>query len=87
MNQWLAGLALVKEDLTERALSAEDLFLASCITPDTAPTMRRLAKLAPKTLAVMHGSSFEGDGAASLRNLAKGYEQRLQAKLRSTSIV
>ncbi len=33
-------------------------------------TLRRLAELSPRTLAVMHGSSFRGDGGAALRGLA-----------------
>ena len=41
------------------------------------PTLHRLADLAPTTLALMHGSSFAGDGAAQLRSLADSYEERL----------
>jgi flavorubredoxin len=33
-------------------------------------TLARLAGLAPRTLAVMHGSSYRGDGGAALRGLA-----------------
>jgi flavorubredoxin len=33
-------------------------------------TLVRLAALAPRTLAMMHGSSFRGDGGAALRGLA-----------------
>ena len=36
-------------------------------------TVERLAALEPTTLAVMHGSSFHGDGATQLRALASGY--------------
>src|SRR5918993_847842 len=32
-----------------------------------------LADLEPRTLAVMHGSSFEGDGGAALRELARAW--------------
>lgn len=42
-------------------------------TPYTAETDRqfdRLAALAPRTLAVMHGASFAGDGARALREMA-----------------
>jgi flavorubredoxin len=39
-------------------------------TPYTDATLQRLAALAPGTLAVMHGSSFRGDGAGALRDLA-----------------
>src|SRR5262245_3631274 len=39
-------------------------------TPYTDATMQRLAGLKPQTLAIMHGSSFSGDGGRSLRELA-----------------
>ena len=42
----------------------------------TATTIRNLAKLAPKTLALMHGPSFAGDGKAALNALASFYEDR-----------
>ena len=59
--------------------SAEDIFGATCITPQTGPTIRSLAELAPTTLAVMHGSSYAGDGAAALEALAANYDDRLEA--------
>ena len=39
-------------------------------TPDTDATLRRLAALDPVTLGVMHGSSYRGDGAKALLELA-----------------
>jgi flavorubredoxin len=39
-------------------------------TPYTDRTMARLAELEPRTLALMHGSSFHGDGRAALLELA-----------------
>ena len=39
-------------------------------TPYTDSTLQRLAALGPKVLAVMHGSSFRGDGARAVRDLA-----------------
>jgi flavorubredoxin len=39
-------------------------------TPYTDSTFERLAALNPKLLATMHGSSFRGDGARALRDLA-----------------
>ncbi len=39
-------------------------------TPFTDRTLARLADLAPRTLAVMHGSSYRGDGGTALRELA-----------------
>jgi flavorubredoxin len=40
-------------------------------TPQTDAIFDRLAKLEPRTLATMHGSSYHGDGARALRELAK----------------
>jgi flavorubredoxin len=40
-------------------------------TPYTDATLARLAALEPRTLAVMHGSSFRGDGGRALRELAQ----------------
>lgn len=40
-------------------------------TPYTDATLRRLADLEPRTLAVMHGSSFSGDGRTALLELAE----------------
>ena len=70
---------LTTDDIVGAASQAEDMFHASCLTPSTAPTIRRLAELAPTTIAVMHGSSFSGDGAAALHLLADDYEARLTA--------
>jgi flavorubredoxin len=74
------GAALVHDaDLIEPALAADDLFGATCLTASTAPTLRKLADLAPRTLALMHGPAFAGDGAAALRDLADAYESRFAA--------
>jgi flavorubredoxin len=73
------GPALSTASLIEAATQTEDMFGATCLTPSTAPTIRRLAELAPRTLAIMHGSSYEGDAAKSLLDLADDYEHRLVA--------
>ena len=39
-------------------------------TPQTEGTLNRLAALKPKTIALMHGSSFSGDGKKALTDLA-----------------
>lgn len=39
-------------------------------TPYTDTTLRRLADLEPRVLAIMHGSSFEGDGRQAIRHLS-----------------
>ncbi|MEN3973691.1 MBL fold metallo-hydrolase [Emcibacter sp. SYSU 3D8] len=72
---------LVSADIVGPAAQAEEVFLASALTPSTAPTIRSLAALRPKTLALMHGSSFNGDCAAALEGLADFYQDRLRATL------
>ncbi|MFH8571329.1 MBL fold metallo-hydrolase [Streptomyces sp. NPDC017993] len=72
------GPAVTENDLVEASLDAEGMFRQiSCLTA-AAETMRSLAELAPRTLAVMHGSSFHGDGAAALNALADGLEARFR---------
>ena len=70
------GAALTTNDILDAASQAEDIFGATCLTPNTAPTIRRLAELKPTTLAVMHGSSFSGNGTEALLALADEYESR-----------
>ena len=43
----------------------------------TDPTLKRLAELRPKTLATMHGSTFVGDGARALHDLALMFKEVL----------
>ena len=71
------GPALTSSDLIEAANAGEDAFHGTSMGPDLVPTLHRLADLEPTTLAVMHGSSFTGDGAAQLRALADSYDERL----------
>jgi hypothetical protein len=50
------------------------------VTPHTAATIRRLAALEPRTLAIMHGSSLNAGCPAALRSFAEGLApQRLAA--------
>ncbi|KIZ18471.1 MBL fold metallo-hydrolase [Streptomyces natalensis] len=70
------GPPVTGDDLVEPALEAEAVFRqTSCLTA-AVQTLHELAALAPKTLAVMHGSSFHGDGAAALHALADGMQAR-----------
>jgi flavorubredoxin len=73
------GPAVTEDGIVEAAAQTEAVFQASALTPRTAPTIRRLAALDPRTLAVMHGSCFRGDGAAQLEGLAAYYEGQLNA--------
>ncbi len=43
--------------------------------------IRNLTELKPKTLAIMHGSSFVGDAEGAIRALADRYEARLREAL------
>ncbi len=70
------GPALTQGDVVGPAIAAEDLFKYSALNPDMGATIRRLAKLTPRTLALMHGPSFSGDGAGALCALAEDYERR-----------
>jgi flavorubredoxin len=70
------GPAVTDADLLDAAIAAEELFGQTSLGPAVPATYRRLADLEPQTLAVMHGSSYNGDCPALLRTLADVYEQR-----------
>lgn len=72
------GPAVTEADILEPAMRAEEMFGATSLSAVTAPTIRELAKLQPRTLALMHGSSFRGDGQAMLNGLADFYAARLR---------
>ncbi|SLC37070.1 MBL fold metallo-hydrolase [Mycobacteroides abscessus] len=67
--------ALTESDCVAPALAAEGLFHATGLTTTLAPTLEQLATLEPATLAIMHGSSYVGDGAGQLRLLRDGYTE------------
>jgi flavorubredoxin len=68
--------ALIEGDIVGRAresiLAGMNSPLAKDMpyTPYTDTTLQRLAELAPNTLALMHGSSYRGDGRTALEDLA-----------------
>ena len=68
--------ALSESDIVGPASAAEDLFGFSSLHPEMGATIRRLAPLAPRTLALMHGPAFVGDTAAALEALADDYDRR-----------
>lgn len=71
--------ALSDADVLGPALEAEDTFNATALTPNTAPTLRRLAAFKPALLALMHGPTFRGDCERALLDLADAYERRFHA--------
>ena len=75
------GAALTEGDIVGPAIAAEDIFKYSSLNPGMGKTIRQLAPLAPRTLALMHGPSFAGDGAGALRALADDYDRRISSAL------
>ena len=80
------GPALTGGDVVGPAIAAEDLFGFSSLNPGMGAAIRRLAGLAPRTLALMHGPSFAGDGAAALRALADDYDRRVLDRARAANL-
>jgi flavorubredoxin len=74
------GPALVHDvDIVTPAFEAEELFGFGALAPSTASTIRGLADVSPRALALMHGPAFAGDCTAALNALADGYAQRIAA--------
>lgn len=72
---------LTTADVVGRSVEAMKVYEAGALadyapyTPYTDQLFRKLAKLKPQRLAIMHGSSFEGDGARALLDLAVGFRE------------
>jgi flavorubredoxin len=77
--------ALTESDIIGPAIAAEDLFQSSSLHPDLPSNIRKLAALAPHTLALMHGPAFAGDGTNALHALADDYERRVRWTSREIS--
>ena len=73
----LGEAPLTDGDIMSPAIIAEDLFHATSVGTATGPAIRRLAALEPRTLALMHGPTYRGDGGKALRGLAEYYERQL----------
>jgi flavorubredoxin len=67
------GGALTSGDIVGPAMAFESLFRYSSLSPELPAALDRLAELEPTTMALMHGSSFSGDCAGALRDLAGAY--------------
>ena len=80
------GPAIVHDgDIIGPAMAAEDMFGATSLTPALGPTLRRLADLEPRSLAIMHGPVYAGDCRQALLDLAEAYETRVRDALELTS--
>jgi flavorubredoxin len=73
--------AVTDKDIVGPAIEAERLFKYTSLGPSTAPNIRKLTALAPKTLAVMHGASFHGNTVRALNSLADYYDAELRAAM------
>lgn len=74
VSQLGPAVPITTNDVVDRALHTERVFHQTSPGPNAPRTLRKLAELAPQRLAIMHGSSFEGDGGQALRALADGYD-------------
>lgn len=74
---------LTESDIVERAKGAILYGMSSPLakdmpyTPYTDRTLERLADLEPQTLALMHGTSFRGDGRSAILDLASVIKETL----------
>lgn len=75
----LGNQATSEADIVPAATAAEDVFHSTSVGAATAPTIRRLAALEPRVLALMHGPTFFGDGADALNRLADYYAEAMKA--------
>ena len=75
------GAAVTDKDIVGPAVEAERLFHYTSLGPSTAPNIRKLAALNPRTLAVMHGASYHGNAGRALHALADHYDAELSAAM------
>jgi hypothetical protein len=73
-------------DIVGPAIAGEDIAGYSALNPNMGATLRKLAELKPRTLALMHGPAFTGDGAAALMALAEDYDRRARAAARAVGL-
>lgn len=73
---------LTDRDIVGPAIAGEDIAGYSALNPGMGATLRKLAQLKPRTIALMHGPAYQGDGAAALNALADDYDRRMLAKAR-----
>jgi flavorubredoxin len=69
--------ATTADDIVDAAIAHDQLMHGHAYTPQTGPTLRRLADLAPSRLALMHGPTYVGDSGAALRRLADYFDRCL----------
>lgn len=70
------GPAITDGDIVETSIATEEMFRYTSSVPRFVETVRTLADIAPRTLACMHGSSYNGDGRKALLSLADAYSEK-----------
>ena len=75
-----------ESDIVGAAIAGEDIAGFSALNPAMGATLRKLAELKPRTLALMHGPAFSGDCTTALSALADDYDRRMLAKVREFGI-
>ncbi len=71
--------ATTTDDIVGPASAAEDMYSSYSLSPVSGATIRGLADLDVKTLALMHGPAFTGDCSVALRDLADDIDKRMVA--------
>ena len=72
-------------DIVGAAIAHDEMMHGNAHTPLTAPTLRRLAGYKPRVIALMHGPTFVGDGAAALATFADYFEKALRREIEKLS--
>ena len=79
--------AWTDKDIVGPAIASEDIANYSALNPAMGTTLRKLAELKPRTIALMHGPAYQGDGAAALMALGDDYDRRMLARAREFGLI
>lgn len=86
-TQYGEAPATTDSDIVGAAIAGEDIAGYSALNPAMGATLRKLAELKPRTLALMHGPAFTGDCATALAALGDDYDRRARAKAREFGLL
>ena len=79
--------ASTEGDVVGAAIAGEDIAGYSALNPRMGTTLRKLADLKPRTLAIMHGPAYTGDCAAALTALGDDYDRRAREAARKYGLI
>lgn len=86
-TQYGDGPATTESDVVGPAIAGEDFAGYSALNPAMGSTLRKLAELKPRTLAIMHGPAFTGDCAGALAALGADYDRRMMKAAEAAGIL